>query len=603
MAQTVHFAGHLKPVGIQTRSTGAGAVQRLIGIPQLQAGRDYVFVAQGVFGASFGVSGSPEESLAAAEVLFTYGTGANRLPTEKAARVRFALGTKLNNPLRGQPFQLIWRNYSYDPATPTELCARVNTMQQNPALVGGGFFVQAQLLVFDITTITGNGWTIGYSEFGDSAGTDLPRTDEAPFFVHAEFAAWNPTRPELLVFTESRVQPGSQNLPWRMDLRAGPSGGTTAIASWGSIGTHSPPAPFYQGALALDEMGSWRTWTPAAGTDELQFWGRSGWPGATYPAQSPARFHGGGIFQVPTAALDFQQHKVTAPSQTAFYADAPPALAELEINPDIGAVFDEEGEKVQASSRYVILTRSNLIGLPGATVVGAPIVTHNSDEGTRVKRQTTMGAAKFSPTDPFGVALPFTTPANLFELAYGREVNRIRMQGWHTAAEPQGQATLSIDREILGFLEVDEDPRTNTVVTAGPEVAVALERETLDLGSLAALPVVPDAAQPTQLEGVQVTEHIAERGDRRSWPLLLKTRQIVQLQWSRLSADERAALLAFLESTGQHVFKTTTAQDPTERAYTVLGGTWADDETGARGGGGRLYRASLEAVELTWLGA
>ena len=605
MAQTVHFAGNHKPVGISTRGAGSSGFSTVLGFSQLQNGRDYVFVARGVLGDLQGTSSDPAEALTGAEVMFTLGTGANRTVSNKAARVANGLASKLNGPTRGQPFQLIWRVFSYDTANPVELAARINTLQQNPTQVGGAFYVQAQVLAFDLTTIHGDGWTTQWSNFDNGPGVPMPRTDEAKFSMHAEFVAWNPTAPELLVFSEARIQPGSDRLPWLMELRAGPNGSPTGIDEWGSIGSKAGIAPGYAAAPNLEEMGTFSRFTPAADTDVLELWGRCGWPAASYPGEDQARYHGGSLFQVPLAALDFAQEENSAPGFSLFFADAPPSPTVLGIQPDIGPVSDPDDPTTRVSAPYVVLCRSLMVGRPTQPVSATPIVRHNAAAGVgaRVKRETAMGSTKFPATDPNGTAEAFLTPCDLFEFVIPREVNILSMEGYHTQGSLQGQVTQAGNAQILGLLTVNEEPDSNVVAVPGPEVVINVDREALGLGSLSTLPIAPSRVQPVQMTGDELVEHIAERGDRRSWPRFLKVDRVVQLVWPGINEADRQTLEDFLESTSQHVFKHTLHREETERAFVVLDGAWSVDEVGWDATTeSRLYRVALQAAELTWLG-
>jgi hypothetical protein len=95
--------------------------------------------------------------------------------------------------------------------------------------------------------------------------------------------------------------------------------------------------------------------------------------------------------------------------------------------------------------------------------------------------------------------------------------------------------TINVD-DVLSPPWTELNPVELTITAEGPLV-----------GTMNALPIVPDVAQQVSVEGMRHGEVLGSQGYRRTWPIWVKPRKVYNLIWSTLSATQATSVMTFLD--------------------------------------------------------
>jgi len=95
--------------------------------------------------------------------------------------------------------------------------------------------------------------------------------------------------------------------------------------------------------------------------------------------------------------------------------------------------------------------------------------------------------------------------------------------------------TINVD-DVLSPPWTELNPVELTITAEGPLV-----------GTMNALPIVPDVSQQVSVEGMQHGEVLGSQGYRRTWPIWVKPRKVYNLVWSTLSATQATSVMTFLD--------------------------------------------------------
>ena len=122
---------------------------------------------------------------------------------------------------------------------------------------------------------------------------------------------------------------------------------------------------------------------------------------------------------------------------------------------------------------------------------------------------------------------------------------------------------------------------------------LTLDRESLGLGALQALPIEPEQSHVRTLE-LPRNEFIADDGTRVTWPAYLSVRRVFEFIWQGMPLDQRDTLFAFFEA--NRTFKWT-PPDSTQPIALLLSQAINSADVGAR-----HCTITAQAIQLVWIG-
>ena len=164
-------------------------------------------------------------------------------------------------------------------------------------------------------------------------------------------------------------------------------------------------------------------------------------------------------------------------------------------------------------------------------------------------------------------------------------------QSTFESAQPENRQS---DDHCVASWQWENAPNT-TPTPKPPDVSMTFlvpNRESLDAGSLLALPIAPDVDMDEILEAPR-HEFVARDGTKLTWPRWLGVRRTFSFSWSGMSNADKDTLLAFFLA--NRMFKWTQFDQGDVIALALVGGVESQDV-------GLRHVVRIQAVELVWTG-